>query len=64
MVVSLINKIAWEREGEGGESGVKGGREGRRNGERKKTYSQKPRRKYTKFERHIPGASSRVSSFL
>lgn len=30
MVVSLINKIAWEREGEKGDSRVKGGREGGR----------------------------------
>lgn len=59
MVVSLINKIAWEREGEGRE----GGSEGRRKGVRK-MYSQKPRRKHTKIERHIPGASSRVSRFL
>lgn len=35
MFVSLINKIAWEKEGERGDSRVKGGGGGRKGRERK-----------------------------
>lgn len=64
MVVSLINKIAWEREGERGRQWGEEREGGKEEGERKKMYSQKPIRRHTKFKRHIPDASSRGSSFL